>query len=84
MLRYTKGTCKFRILFLGLKKRQKVKGYIDLDYARDYIDCKSTYRSIFIFLRGLLAWYSRKQQSISTLTIEAEYVALCQGSKEVV
>jgi hypothetical protein len=55
VLRYVKGTYNFRISYLGLKKRQKVKGYIDLDYARDRTDYKSTYRAIFMFLGGLLA-----------------------------
>jgi hypothetical protein len=57
---------------------------VDLDYAKDCIDRRLTYRSVFMLLGGLLAWYSRKQRSVSTLTIEAEYVALCYRSKEAV
>ena len=55
---------------------------MDLDYTGDRIDRKSIYKSVFILLGGLLAWYSRKQRSVSTSTTEAEYVALCYGSKE--
>src|SRR5689334_8082054 len=83
-LRYVKGTRKFRISFSALGKGQKVEGYVDSDYTRDYTDRRSTYGSVFMLLGGPLAWYSRKQRSVSTLTIEAEYVALCQGSKEAV
>jgi hypothetical protein len=32
-----------------------VKGYVDLNYAKDYTDRKSTYRSVFMFLGGPLA-----------------------------
>jgi hypothetical protein len=38
VLKYIKGTREFRISFLRLKKRQKVKGYVDLNYARDCTD----------------------------------------------
>ena len=55
MLKYIKGTYKFRISFLTLGKEQRVKKYIDLDYTRDYIDYKSTYRSVFMLLGGPLA-----------------------------
>ena len=84
MRKYIKGTYKFRISFSTLEKGQKVKGYVDLDYTRDYIDHRLTYGSVFMLLGGPLAWYSRKQRSVSTSTTEAEYVALCQGSKEAV
>jgi hypothetical protein len=57
---------------------------VDSDYARDCTDHRSTYRSVFILLRGPLAWYSRKQWSISTSIMEVEYVALCYRSKEAV
>ncbi len=84
MLRYVKGTYEFGISFSGLEKRYRVKGYVDSDYTRDYIDYKLTYRSIFMLLGGPLAWYSRKQRSVFTLTTKVEYVALCQESKEAV
>ena len=82
VLRYTKGTRDFGISFSGLEERQKVEGYVDSDYAGDRTDRKSTYGSVFMLLGGPLAWYSRKQRSVSTSTTEAEYVALCYGSKE--
>jgi hypothetical protein len=83
-LRYVKGTRKFGISFSALGKGQKVEGYVDSDYAGDCTDRRSTYGSVFMLLGGPLAWYSRKQRSVSTSTTEAEYVALCQGSKEAV
>ena len=55
---------------------------MDLDYTRDRIDRKSIYGSVFILLRDLLAWYSRKQQSVSTSITEAKYIALYYRSKE--
>ncbi len=55
MLRYVKGTRKFGISFSGLKKGLRIEGYVDSDYAGDYTDRRSTYGSVFMFLRGPLA-----------------------------
>jgi hypothetical protein len=54
VLKYVKGTRDFGISFSRLKERQKVKGYVDLDYAGDRIDRKSTYKSVFMLLEGPL------------------------------
>jgi hypothetical protein len=60
VLKYVKGTRTFRISFSSLEKGQRIEGYVDSDYARDHMDRKSTYRSVFMLLEGPLAWYSRK------------------------
>jgi len=84
VLRYTKGTREFGISFLVLEKGSRIEGYVDSDYAGDRTDRKSTFGSVFMLFGGPLAWYSRKQRSISTSTTEAEYVALCHGCKEAI
>jgi hypothetical protein len=84
VLRYVKGTRDFGISFSRLEERQKVKGYVDSDYAGDCTDRRLTYGSVFMLLGGPLTWYSRKQRSVSTSITEVEYVALCYGSKEAV
>jgi hypothetical protein len=84
VLRYVKGTRESGISYSALEKRPRIEGYVDSDYAGDLTDRTSTYGSVFMLLGGPLAWYSRKQRSVSTSTTEAEYVALCQGSKEAV
>ena len=55
MFKYAKSTRDFKISFLKLKEKQKVKGYINLNYAKDYTNYKLIYKFIFIFLKGLLA-----------------------------
>ena len=84
VFRYTKGTRDFGISFSGLEERQKVEGYVDSDYTGNYIDRKLIYGSVFILLGGPLAWYSRKQRSVSTSITEAEYITLYYRSKEAV
>lgn len=84
VLRYLKGTCEYGTAYLGHDIGQKLEGYVDSDYAGDVTDRKSTYGSVFMLYGGPVAWTSRKQQSVSTSTTEAEYVALCQGNKEAI
>jgi hypothetical protein len=83
-LKYIKGTRKYGISFSGHRKGGIIEGYVDSDYAGDRTDRKSTYGSIFMLFNGPLLWSSRKQRSVSTSTTEAEYVALCQGSKDAI
>jgi hypothetical protein len=84
MLRYVKGTRKYGISFSANGKGERIEGYVDSDYAGDRTDRRSTYGSVFMLFGGPLSWSSRKQRSVSTSTTEAEYVALCQGSKEAI
>ena len=82
VLRYLKGTREFGTTYSGLSVSQRLKGYVDSDYANDRTDRRSTYGSVFMLFGGPVAWTSKKQASVSTSTTEAEYVALCQGNKE--
>ena len=84
VLRYLKGTRELGTTYSGLHSGQKLEGYVDSDYAGDRTDRKSTYGLVFMLYGGPVAWTSKKQTSVSISTTEAEYVALCQGSKEAV
>ena len=84
VLRYLKGTRELGTMYSGQNVGQLLMGYVDSDYAGDRTDRKSTYGSVFMLCGGPVAWTSKKQASVSTSTTEAEYVALCQGSKEAV
>lgn len=84
VLRYLKGTRKFGVGYSGQSVGQRLGGWVDSDYAGDITDRKSTYGSVFMLHGGPVSWTSKKQASVSTSTTEAEYVALCQGSKEAV
>ena len=50
-------------------------GYSDADYIGCRVDRKSTYESCQFLGQRLVSWYSKKQQSISTSTAKAEYIA---------
>ncbi|KAL8123704.1 hypothetical protein AgCh_011626 [Apium graveolens] len=50
-------------------------GYTDADFVGCRVDSKSTSGSCQFLGQGLVSWYSKKQQSVSTSTAEAEYIA---------
>ncbi|KAL8125999.1 hypothetical protein AgCh_013333 [Apium graveolens] len=50
-------------------------GYTDADFAGCRVDRKSTSGSCQFLGQTLVSWYSKKQQSVSTSTAEAEYIA---------
>jgi hypothetical protein len=52
VLSYAKGTRNYGISYSGLEKRRQIEGYVDSDYAGDRTGRKSTYGSIFMFLRA--------------------------------
>ena len=83
ILRCLKGT-----IYYGLKyeENQKinVEGYVDSDWAGSAIDRKSTYGCCFSMGLGVISWFSRKQSCVELSTVEAEYVAACSSSCEVV
>jgi len=63
---------------------QQLLGYSDADFASDTTDRKSTMGYVFMLSGAAITWASRKQQTISTSTTEAEYIGLCNAAKEAV
>jgi hypothetical protein len=66
------------------RDNKELLGYSDTDYASDTLDRKSTMGYVFILCGAAITWVSRKQQKISTLTTEVEYVGLYNAAKEAV
>ena len=50
-------------------------GYSDSDYASDKVDRKSTSGTCQFLGKSLVSWSSKKQNSVSLSTAEAEYIA---------
>ena len=83
ILRYLKGT-----IIYGLKyeanQNINLEGYVDSDWAGSATDRKSTSGCFFSMGSGLISWFSRKQSCVALSITEAEYVAACSASCEVV
>ncbi|KAI3685467.1 hypothetical protein L6452_34711 [Arctium lappa] len=74
IFRYLKGTMNLG-LWYPKDSGFDLMGYSDSDFAGSKIDRKSTTGSCQLLGGKLVSWSSKKQNSVSTSTAEAEYVA---------
>ena len=88
---YLKGTITLGIEWgndlLGHRAGEKygemdVVRYTDSSYAGDIEDKKSITGYCFFLDRGVITWCSKSQQTFSTSTSEAKYVAISPGARE--
>ncbi|PKA65558.1 Retrovirus-related Pol polyprotein from transposon TNT 1-94 [Apostasia shenzhenica] len=83
ILRYLNGTRK-----LGIKYAKEFKssliGFSDSDWAGSIDDRKSTSAYIFCIGTNVIAWSSRKQQTVALSLAEAEYSAAAEAACEAV
>ena len=83
ILRYLKGTVDYGLKYEAIKKIN-LEGYVDLDWVESAIDRKSTSWCYFSMGSGVISWFSRKKSCVALSIAEAEYVAACLASCEVV
>ena len=67
-----------------MNQKIKLEGYVDSDWAGSAIDRKRTSACCFSMGLGVISWFSRKKSCVALSTAEAEYVAACSASCEVV
>ncbi|KAL0117638.1 hypothetical protein PUN28_008790 [Cardiocondyla obscurior] len=82
VLRYLKATSHYGISYT--KDEEHLKAYFDSDWAGDIDDRKSCSGNVLMLAMGPISWKSRKQASVALSTMEAEYAALSEVSREVV
>ena len=61
-----------------------VHGFIDVDWAGDLDQRRSTSEYVFSLFGGAISWMSKKQVVVALSTTEVEYMAATHASKEVV
>ncbi|CAL2260119.1 unnamed protein product [Prunus armeniaca] len=74
IIKYVSGTSEFG-LWYTYDTCVNLVGYSDADWAGCSDDRKSTSEGVFYVGNNLVAWHSKKQNSVSLSTAEAEYVA---------
>jgi hypothetical protein len=89
VLQYLKATADCRLHFNGNGNSNGhgnygVVGFTDSDWARDNTDRKSQGGNVFLTCHdgGAISWQSRKQDLIALSTLEAEYIACSEPSRE--
>jgi hypothetical protein len=81
VLRYLKGTANKGLIY-GSKKT--FAGYSDADFAGDTDDRRSTGGYVFLLYGGAISWKAKKQALPALSTVEAEYIAGAETTKEAI
>nr|GEW71255.1 hypothetical protein [Tanacetum cinerariifolium] len=85
ILKYLRNTKDVFLVYEGdIKRKLKVSCYNDAGYLMDADDLKSQTRYVFILNGGAVDWKSSKQSIFATSSVEAEYIAAYDASKEAV
>ena len=74
IIKYVGGTCDYG-LFYSKEFNLSLAGFSDSDRAGNADDRKSTIGGCFYVGANLVAWMSKKKNSVSLSTTEAEYIA---------
>lgn len=81
-MRYLSKTKDFGIIY-RVGGERKIQVYCDADWAGD-ADDRHSYSGTVVMMGGnLVNWRSTKQTCLSASTMEAEYVAMSNGVKEI-
>ena len=91
VLQYLKSTADFRTHFnsngidvvIGIDIGNSLIGYSDSAWANDRGDRKSQGGYVFLATNGAISWQSQKQSLITMWTLEAEFIACLEASREV-
>nr|GEU94539.1 hypothetical protein [Tanacetum cinerariifolium] len=85
ILKYLRNTKDMFLVSEDDTKRElRVSCYIDAGYLIDADDLKSQTGYVFVLNEGVVDWKSAKQSIFATSSVEAEYIATYDSSKEVV
>lgn len=81
VVRYLLGTKDLGLVY-GVKGKSELMGYVDSDFAGDLDTRKSTTGFVYLLNGSAVSWGSKKQQSVATSTVEAEFIAASHAIKE--
>ena len=81
--RYLLGTADYALIYNG-KGDGGLIAYADSDWASDPVTRKSTTGYLVKLADGVFCWNSRAQKSIALSSTEAEYMLLCDTSRQLV
>lgn len=84
VLKYLRGTTDYGITFNYDSRDTTLIAYSDADFAGDIDKRISTTGWICFVNSGPVTWSSKRQTVTATSTTEAEFIALCSVTKEVV
>jgi hypothetical protein len=87
LMRYLRGTIHQRITYSGtgsVTSQPALVGYCDSDWGQRLDDRRSVTGYVFKLASGAISWQSKKQKTVALSTVEAEYMATTQATKEAI
>ena len=92
VLRYLHGTVGHQLTYDGRQGNQgsssttsdALLGYCDADWGTSMDDRRSITGWVFLVAGGAISWQSQRQKSVALSTVEAEYMAASNATKEAV
>lgn len=81
ILRYLQGTKDLRLIYRKCDDT-KLKGFADADFANNLEDRKSVSGYVFRLFGNTVSWCTKKQQTVSLSSTEAELISLNVAAKE--
>ena len=84
VLRYLKGTAHFKLKLGGTDKDVSLIGWTDSDWAGDVDTRRSVGGFSFEVAGGFISWSSKKQPTVALSTIESEYMAAANATREAI
>ncbi|WKA01240.1 hypothetical protein VitviT2T_019529 [Vitis vinifera] len=82
IFRYLRGTTDYGIMFNKQQSDPSVRRYVDVDYAGDLDDLRSTTGYVFTLGGGPICWKSMMRSLVALSIIESEYMAIAEAAKE--
>lgn len=82
VLRYIKGTINRGITYV--KSEEPLTAFVDADWGGDIDDRRSYTGEVFMLANGPISWGAHKQKSVALSTMEAEYMALSDATREII
>lgn len=82
ILRYLRGTDDFKLVYGRDKPAETLEAFTDADWGNDPNDRRSVSGFVIKLHGSTVSWATRKQSSVALSSTEAELMALCQGSCE--
>ncbi|HVX00094.1 MAG TPA: Ty1/Copia family ribonuclease HI, partial [Candidatus Babeliaceae bacterium] len=87
VLRYLNGSINYKLVYGGINGRQmdpELIGYCDADWASNVDDRRSVTGYVFMLAGGAISWKTKKQPTVALYSVEAEYMAATQATKEAI
>jgi hypothetical protein len=82
VLRYLAGTRSVGITYSSGSSGGELLGWCDADHGGDPDNRKSTTGYVFTISGGAFSWSSKRQPTVATSTVEAEYMAASSAVRE--